>query len=86
MTIRKTSASAAAMLTAMRLTDKNGLAVTDTDLHAPPVVNVLFNGAVFGEVPPDDADLLSVATPTRTTCSATTSPRTSGSTTSAPAS
>ena len=39
------------------LSDTDGV-IADTDLVAPPVVNVLFGSQVFGEIPFDDADLL----------------------------
>ena len=42
----------------MVLTDAAGFAVTDLDIAAPPVINVLFGSQVFGEVPPDTEDLL----------------------------
>jgi hypothetical protein len=42
----------------IEVTDAGGFIVTDQDIMAPPVVNVLFNGQVFGTVPPDDAELL----------------------------
>jgi len=42
----------------MVLEDEDGFPVTDADLVAPPVVNVLFDGVTYGEAPPDDADLL----------------------------
>jgi sugar lactone lactonase YvrE len=42
----------------MTLTNSEGAVITDTDVEAPPVVNVLFGGQVFGEVPPDSDDLL----------------------------
>jgi hypothetical protein len=42
----------------MVLTGADGYAITDTDILAPPVINVLFDGQVFGEDPPDTDDLL----------------------------
>lgn len=42
----------------IELNDADGYIVTDLDIVAPPVINVLFNGTVFGDVPPDDATLL----------------------------
>lgn len=40
------------------LTDSDGFTVTNIDIAAPPVINVLFNAQVFGEVPPNTDDLL----------------------------
>jgi len=42
----------------MTLIDSEGVEITDADLSAPPVVNVLFGGQVYGEVPPDSEELL----------------------------
>jgi len=42
----------------MALTDSGGAVITDADVSAPPVVNVIFGGQVYGEVPPDSDDLL----------------------------
>lgn len=42
----------------MTLLNSEGVEVTESDLSSPPVVNVLFNGQVYGEVPPDGEDLL----------------------------
>ena len=42
----------------MTLVNSEGIEITDADLSAPPVVNVLFGGQVYGEVPPDSEDLL----------------------------
>lgn len=42
----------------IELTDADGFTVTDLDIAAPPVINVLFNAQVFGEVPLDTDDLL----------------------------
>jgi len=42
----------------MVLTDAEGVTVTDADIVASPVINILFNAQVFGEVPPDSDDLL----------------------------
>lgn len=44
----------------LSLTDSGGLGVTDLDVTAPPVVNVEFNGVVFGNGDTDDAALESV--------------------------
>ncbi len=40
------------------LTDDAGSTVTDMDITALPVINVLFNAQTFGEVPPNTDDLL----------------------------
>ena len=40
------------------LFDDIGEVITDTNISSPLVVNVLFSGQVFGEVPPDSDDLL----------------------------
>ncbi len=42
------------------LTDGNGYPMTDADLSAPPVINVAFNGTVYGDGSTDDAALESV--------------------------
>ena len=42
----------------LELVDEDGFIVTDLDIVASPVITVLYNGAVIGEVPPDDGDLL----------------------------
>ena len=42
------------------LTDADGFTVTDADITAPPVINVLFGLQVFGEEPLDTDDLLSL--------------------------
>ena len=42
----------------MTLINSEGVEITDADLSAPPVVNVLFGGQVYGEVPPDSEELL----------------------------
>jgi YVTN family beta-propeller protein len=42
----------------IQLTDGSGSIITDQSIVARPVVNVLFNGQVFGTVPPDDSELL----------------------------
>jgi hypothetical protein len=42
----------------MVLVDADGYTVTDADIAAPPVINVYFEGQVFGETPPDTDDLL----------------------------
>lgn len=42
----------------IQLTDGEGFVVTDQSITAAPVVNVLFNGQMFGTVPPDDSELL----------------------------
>jgi hypothetical protein len=42
----------------MVLVDADGYTVTDADIAAPPVINVYFEGHVFGETPPDTDDLL----------------------------
>jgi hypothetical protein len=42
----------------MTLVNSEGIEITDTDLSALPVVNVLFGGQVYGESPPDGEDLL----------------------------
>ena len=42
----------------LELIDPDAYIVTDMDNAAPPVINVLFNSTVFGDVPPDDAELL----------------------------
>jgi YVTN family beta-propeller protein len=40
------------------LTDVDGYTVTDSEITAPPVINVLFGAQVFGEIPQDTDDLL----------------------------
>ena len=42
----------------MALLDGDELPVIDTDIVAPPVVTVSFEGSVFGDVPPDTDELL----------------------------
>ena len=42
----------------LALIDEQGFPITDFDIDEPPVINVLFGGTVYGESPPDDADLL----------------------------
>lgn len=42
----------------MVLTDAEGFTVTDFDIAAPPIINVLFNSTVFGDADTDDAELL----------------------------
>ncbi len=42
----------------MTLVNSEGIEITDADLSALPVVNVVFGGQVYGEVPPDGEDLL----------------------------
>jgi len=42
----------------MVLTDADGFTITDTDIVAPPVINVLFGAQVYGVMPPDTDDLL----------------------------
>ena len=44
----------------MVLADADGYTVTDADIAAPPVINVYFEGQVFGEMPPDSDDLLPI--------------------------
>lgn len=40
------------------LSDESSFSISDEDIVAPPVINVLFNGQVFGEIPPDTGDLM----------------------------
>lgn len=44
----------------IQLTDANGYNVSDVDINTAPVINVLFNGFVYGDSTTDDAALESV--------------------------
>lgn len=41
-----------------QLVDESGALITADDIATPPVINITFNGTVFGTVPADDVDLL----------------------------
>jgi hypothetical protein len=44
----------------IQLTDADGNTVTDLDIEAPPVINVLFDGHIYDEIPTETDDLLPI--------------------------